>query len=214
MYVGLVLWGLSGLAIAGLMYRRGHNFWINAFIGVGYGPFLTVIWLQSRLHQSDEEHVVVGRTEPLPFGHLYVLVGLDGSEQSLRSVGALVDMLGSSIRRMRLVSVIDHELTDAADIYEVDERRIDHLEEAAMTLGFPNAEISLLKGRPSNALAAHGLANDFDMLIVGHRHNAVTSALLGSTSTQLARSAGLPVLVGPAVKSSVPYRDRLAAVVS
>ena len=41
----LAVWGLCGLIIAALLARHGHNFWLYAVLGLGYGPFLVAIWL-------------------------------------------------------------------------------------------------------------------------------------------------------------------------
>jgi nucleotide-binding universal stress UspA family protein len=52
------------------------------------------------------------------------------------------------------------------------------------------------EGRPANEIAAVAVANDVDLIILGHyRHSAVVEWLVGSTVDRLLRATSLPVLI-------------------
>jgi len=212
-FAGLAVWAVSGLVIAGFLARQGHHFWLLALMGLGFGPFLIVIWAEA-LHrlpsrvtmvQPDPTHVDITASGPNKpdltnehGGWIDVLVGLDGDDESLASVDSVLTTLGPAIGRLRLTSVIDHEIANANDAFERDDDRVAFLRTAAHKLGYEDAEISMVSGRPDKALLEHATTNDFDLVVVAHRRNELRGALRGSTVARLARSADLAVLIGPA----------------
>lgn len=191
----LVVWGLSGLIIAALLARHGHNFWLYAVLGLGYGPFLVAIWLGSG--RRGQSATLVASGAPNPDGWIDVLVGLDGTEAAVTSTAHVLSTLRPAIRRMRFASALDHEISNAMNKLELDDHRRDHLRAAATTLGYPDAELALVSGQPDKALVAHAVENDFSLLIVAHRRHPGISAVRGSTVARLARNAEVPVLIGP-----------------
>jgi len=196
---GLAVWACSGLIIAGLLARHGHNFWLLGLISLGFGPFVLLIWSKA-LYQLPSQVTVV-KDDPIKAdaGWIDVLVGLDGSDRSVESARSVLHTLGPAIGRLRLTSVIDHEVANAAEMYEIDDERIRFLESAAGTLGYDSAEISLVSGRPDRALVEHATANEFDLVVIAHRRHDIRGALRGSTAARLARTADLPVLIGPSI---------------
>ena len=168
-------------------------------MGLGFGPFLLMIWGEA-LHRLPSRVTVV-KADPVAWGAgwIDVLVGLDGSSESLASAQQVLAKLGPAIGRIRLTSVLDHEMANAAEVYELDDDRIRFLNDAALTLGHADAEISLVSGRPDKALLEHATTNAFDLVVVAHRRHDIRGALRGSTVARLARTAELPVLIGPAI---------------
>ena len=193
----LAVWGLSGLIIAALLARHGHNFWLYAVLGLGYGPFLVAIWLGAA--QKPGATLVAAGRPVNPSGWIDVLVGLDGSEAAVESTSKVLDTLGPAIRRIRFASALDYELTNAMNKFELDDHRRDHLRDAATDLGYPEAELALVSGQPDKALVAHAMENDLNLLVVAHRRNPNIGAVRGSTVGRLARNAEVAVLIGPPV---------------
>lgn len=194
----IAIWGLIGVTIAAALARRGHNFWLMAFIGLGYGPLLVIIWFLGA--RGQEPKVTSFRVPDEPGdGWVDVLVGLDGRRDSVKSVSGVLDMLGPAVRRIRLVSVLDFEFGNAPDAFETDERRMELLERAAEQLGVPNAELMLTSGEPAAALDGLAVQDGFDVIVVGHAHGALARTLRGSTARRLGTHAELPVLIGPDV---------------
>lgn len=197
----LGVWGLSGLIIAALLARHGHNFWLYAVLGLGYGPFLVAIWLGSRSETSRSETIVAEGEPANEDGWIDLLVGLDGTEAAVQSTAEVLALLGPAIRRVRLASALDHEVTSAMNQLELDDHRRDHLRDAAAALGHPNAELALVAGQPDKALVDHALENDLALVVVAHRRNPTLGAVRGTTVGRLARNAEVAVLIGPPAPS-------------
>lgn len=195
----LAVWGVSGLIIAALLSRHGHNFWLYAVLGLGYGPFLVAIWLSSSRDEPPSATIVATGGPANEQGWIDVLVGLDGTDAAVHSTGQVLETLRPAIRRIRFASALDHELINALNKFELDDHRRDHLSRVSRELGFPNAELALVSGQPDKALVAHAVENELHLLVVAHRRHPNIGAVRGSTVARLARNARIPVLIGPPV---------------
>ena len=198
--VALALWSLSGLAVALWLRRQGHNLAAHSALGVGFGPLVALFHLESRRH-TETTATVVGTGAPSETGGwIDVLVGLDGSDTSIASARGALAMLGGSVGRLRLSTVLDVETANRPDAFDADERLVGYLEGAATSLSAPGAELVLLTGRADVALVDHAVAEDMDLVVVAHRQHSRQALILGSTVARLARDAALPVLIGPPVE--------------
>ena len=195
----LAVWGLSGLIVAALLARHGHNFWLYAILGLGYGPFLVAIWVSATRERPAKATIVASGGPAHEAGWIDVLVGLDGTEEAVQSTAQVLVTLGPAIRTVRFASALDHEVIDAMNKFDLDDHRRDHLRQAAVELGFPDAELALISGQADKALVAHALDNDVNLLVVAHRRHPNIGAMRGSTVARLARNAEVPVLIGPPV---------------
>ena len=193
----LAVWAICGVIIATLLARHGHNFWLFVLMGLGYGPFLVLVWLRGVRGQPVRSVIIKPGGGQANAGWIDVLVGLDGSEASVTSAHEVLKTLGAGLGRVQLASVLDHEISNQPDAFTADERRIAYLEQAAIELDVPHAEIVLLAGRPDKALLEHADRNNFDVLVIAHRANDLVNTLQGSTASRLARRADLPVMIGP-----------------
>lgn len=198
----LVVWAAAGVIIAAILARYGHNFWLFALMGLGYGPFLVLVWLKGARGQQTQSVMIragsTGSSAGWPDdGWLDVLVGLDGSDHSVCSTRHVLETLRPAIRRVRLTSALDHEISNQPDAFSTDERRSQYLKQAANTLGYPDAEIVLLSGQPDKALLDHAEQDSFDLLVIAHRAEGIVTTLQGSTASRLVRRAEIPVLIGP-----------------
>ncbi len=193
----LVVWAASGVVTAAILARHGHNFWFFAAMGLGFGPFVVLVWLEGARGQRSKSVVVRSSDATNERGWIDVLVGLDGSADSVESVGQVLKTLRQAVRRIRLVSALDHEISNSPDSFLSDDRRVEYLNAAAQSLGVVDAEIALISGQPDKALLDHAAKNKFDLLVVAHRGHPVISGIQGSTVARLARSAEIPVLIGP-----------------
>lgn len=202
----LLIWGSIGLVIAAVLSRHGHNFFLLALMGLGYGPLLILIWLQSSSGQETGCYNIREATDASRPERVDVLVELDGTQGSIASAGIVLAAIGPAIGRVRFTSVIDHELFNSADVFQVDEVRADYLSRAADQLGHPEAELTLISGRRDKALRSHATANHFDIIVVGRTPRFLTDRLRGNTLSQLARHAEVPVIIGPAPNAATPNR--------
>jgi nucleotide-binding universal stress UspA family protein len=201
-FTALLMWAFAGVLIAWLSSRHGHNFWIMAVIGLAYGPLLVLIWIRGLKGQQTGSRLVRFDAREQRNGWIDVLVGLDGTSDCVESTGQALSTLGDAVGRVQLASVLDHEVFNSHDMFSIDERRIHYLQQAATKLALPHAELSLISGQPDKALHRHAAKHGFDLLVVSHRRAALPGAIRGSTATRLARSAEVPVLIGPATAAT------------
>ena len=197
--IALLVWSVSGLAVAVWLRRQGHNLAAHAVLGLGFGPLVALFHLESRRNVERVVSVVDVGGPPNEDGWVDVLVGLDGSTGSIDSTGKVLDMLGGSVRRLRLATVLDVETANRRDAFETDDRLVGYLHDAAAALSVPTAELVLLTGRADSALVEHAIDETMDLLVVAHRQHSRQALLLGSAVARLARDAELPLLIGPPV---------------
>ena len=119
-----------------------------------------------------------------------VLVGFDGSPESMAAARTAVEVLGERARRVTLCAVVPF------DVPEVVERRAGReLHEAAQQLG-PSVGESLTHGTPAPALLGEATAGGYDLVVVGRRGRERSAHVLGSTAIALASWNGsVPALL-------------------
>ena len=193
----LICWAGIGVAIAAVLARRGHNFWILAAMGLAYGPTLALVPLLAGAAISGRTVTAERGPDDRTDGWLTVLIGLDGTGASIASVRKVLRTIEPAVRRIHLASVIDHEIAANPDNFELDDVRWDYLHDAALGLGWPGADRSLLSGAPDDALVRKAGEIGADLILVGHRTRPMGRLVQGSTVVGLAKTAEIPVLVGP-----------------
>lgn len=192
--LALAIWSSIGLLASLLFRRHGHNFVLFAGLGLWLGPFVILIM---RSVSRDQRAVVrVLREGTASDGWIDVLVGIDGTPESVAGVEHVLTMLAPCIRRIRLVSALDGETANTPRAFETDNALEVELREASHALGFDGAELAFVTGRADRALVSHATEEGFDVIVVSGRHHRVLSTLLGSTVERLARDSGVPVIIG------------------
>ena len=132
-----------------------------------------------------------------------VVVGYDGSDDSLRAARHAAALASGLGRGLVLVHVVDADTEPVqADVQLAREL---HEAVAACQIGRPqrvDAAIAVERGDPVEQLTDLARRRQAALLVTGTRgRGAVTSALLGSVSSGVVRTAGRPVvLVGPAAE--------------
>jgi nucleotide-binding universal stress UspA family protein len=186
--VAVVVWVAIGLIASLVMGRRGHDAFGWLVLGAVLGPLAVPLAVRAVRGERPRSARVV-RTGSEGEGAIDVLVGIDGSDTSARALEAAVSLLGPRVGRLTLAQVVEH---DAPPIRRDTETSLGLL---AATLGDGVAGAVVLIGKPSEALSSYATSNDFEMLVVGRRGRGASRALLGSTATQLAHGADVPVLI-------------------
>jgi nucleotide-binding universal stress UspA family protein len=195
--VVLVLWVVTGLLTGIAMARRGHSWFGWTVIGCVLGPLVIPVALSSVGRLGDAPAIPVSPGEE-GSGRLRVIVGIDGSAESLVAVQSSIALLDEEIGVLTLAAVVGVDAARPDGMGEDQQQAEMALAQAAKVaegaLGRAT-ETVLLTGAPSRALLEHATATGADLLVIGSRGRGASRTLLGSVATQLAASAPVPVLV-------------------
>jgi nucleotide-binding universal stress UspA family protein len=104
-----------------------------------------------------------------------------------------VEILGSRIGRLTLAGVTEFDYGNP-QVQADTERALETLRGMAASASVAHLGITILSGRPAEALPKHGLREGYQLLVVGRRGRGASKAFLGSTAAQLA-NAPIPVLI-------------------
>jgi nucleotide-binding universal stress UspA family protein len=190
-----VLWVVIGVVSAFVMGRRGHAPYPWLLIGAVLGPLVIPVALaQTR----DEQRVGPPRIGSRPYrGPVDVLVGVDGSAESLAAADLVTRLLDERIGRLTLATVVNYE---PGDVAESDARRRAEEELARVASDVrprvtSEVDTVILVGRPDVALASYATEGQFDVLAVGRRGRGASKLVVGSVARRLSEHAPFPVLI-------------------
>lgn len=201
----LIVWVVVGASVGFYEVRRGHWRWLW-LVGAMVGPLAIPL---ARLANEQEPFIKGEVLEPSSRrGHpgLHVLVGVDGSAESLAAARGAAELFGSRLGELTLATVVDYEMasttsagtggSEAARVERAaaEERLREAAESLGAWLGWKPGTV-LLAGRPAEALRAHAADDGTDVMVVGRRGRGLTKQLLGSCADDLTRSAPVPVLL-------------------
>ena len=130
-------------------------------------------------------------------GPVDVLVGLDGSPESLRKAEVVANLIADRIGRLTLAAVVDYDTAlggAAAAAHRGAEHELSDAATRVRKLGYETTTV-LLAGRRAQALGAHAADGRFDVLAVGSRGRGASKLVMGSVASTLSRQAPVPVLI-------------------
>jgi nucleotide-binding universal stress UspA family protein len=192
----LAVWIVFGVVSALVMGRRGHAPFNWLILGAVLGPLVIPVAL-SRMR--DARGVSLLDPDRAAYrGPVDVLVGMDGSAESLSAAEVVADLLGDRIGRLTLVTVVDYDTALGGTAGTTRMSAEEELASAAAQLGQrlgSDVDAVVLAGRPAEVLAAHATDSGFDVLAIGSRGRGASRLVTGSVASRLARGASLPVLV-------------------
>jgi nucleotide-binding universal stress UspA family protein len=197
-------WLMVGAAVGVVEARRGY--WRLAWVvSAMLGPFAIPLALQRRrLAMPDPVVLARGRTRR---GRVDVLVGFDGSSDSIAAAELAIGLFGPRVRRVTLATVLDIDTAAPhADsrLYPQpwpEERQArELLDAAAVTLrassGHEAGQV-VLAGDPADALENYAREEGYEVIVVGCRGHGLSKMLLGSCASRLAGKTAVPVLIIP-----------------
>ncbi len=197
----IALWSGSGILACIIFRRHGHNLLLFAGLAVWMGPL--VIYMMLYVARQEEPMVVDVVQDGAPgAGWLDVLVGTDGSTESVTSVSAALTTLKPALGRVTITSVLDAETAHSPHVFSTDEEAEQAVRDIARRADLDGAALVLLSGRADRALSAYAQSERFDAILVGHESHRLAGALLGSTIRRLASDAPVPVIIGPPAEST------------
>jgi nucleotide-binding universal stress UspA family protein len=192
--IGLAVWLTVGITLAVLMGRRGHSPFEWFLIGAILGPIaLPLAWGRISSEPAVPNRETVDVVPGPGTGPVDVLVGIDGSPESESALRTAVELLGPRIGRLTLVGVTGFDYGNP-QVKADTERALETLQGMATSASVAHLGITILSGKPSEALPEYALRDGYRLVVVGRRGRGASKAILGSTAAQLA-SAPIPVLI-------------------
>lgn len=203
--IGMVAagWLSTGLVVAYLLHRRGHEFRTMAVLGAVLGPLFIGLAAHYARHRE--------RVAPIPLstgqrshGPIDILVGLDGGQGSPEELRSALRMFESRRGRVTLVRAIDFESADDDDWSDAKAAAAAELESWASCVPGDEPSTVLIPGPPEHALADYAVREGYGLLIlVGGWH---TKVLHGRHPS--AEELPIPVLILPPPVSGPDRRGR------
>ena len=197
LFIVFAIWVVTGLLTGIAMGRRGHSWFGWTVIGCVLGPLVIPVALSSAGRPHDAPAIRLAPGEAGSGSH-QVIVGIDGSAESLAAVQSAIDLLGDDIGVFTLAAVVDID-TARPDGTGEDQRQAQAALAEAAQVAYEKlgraAETILLTGAPAPALLGHATATGAELLAIASRGRGASRRLLGSVATQLAANAPVPVLV-------------------
>jgi nucleotide-binding universal stress UspA family protein len=192
--LGLVAaWVLSGLVAGYVMRRLGHDFFVWFALGSVIGPLVFPLAVaRARLTRATAEEIIPHSPSR---GKLDVVVGVDGSEESLTALQLALDIFGESATSITVATVLDHEARTAPAGEEARAEAAQLLDESTSSLDHPALSTQILYGRPDRALSEFAIHNGKELIVVGARGRGAAEALFGSVTESLVGDSEVPVLV-------------------
>lgn len=192
----LLLWLAAGLGGALFLARRGYRDRTWWFLGAMLGPLFVPIALERGRGQQQvvERTPAAGGTTDAD-GAPTVVVGVDGSAESDRSVRDTVRLFGEGDARVVLVMAVDPDIVEFHDDTERDRCRTLLTERAGW---FPEARapaVEIASGEPGRVLLDVAESEGADLVVVGRRGKGMSHSLLGSVAQYVTRHARTPVLL-------------------
>src|SRR4051794_19237002 len=103
-------WAAIGIVLSTVMGRRGHSGFEWLVLGTLLGPLGVILAVDAWRHDEDlHEAVLVGGVHALPRrGPVDVLVGYDGSPESVAALDSALALLGERLGRLSVATVVSY----------------------------------------------------------------------------------------------------------
>ncbi|HEX2064145.1 MAG TPA: universal stress protein [Acidimicrobiales bacterium] len=188
-------WLVIGLALSAVLGRRGHDGFTWFLLGAVLGPLAIALAVDSWRHAEHPAPRTLAVSTGADEGtDVDVLVGFDGSGESLAALATAVDLLGPRLGRLTLATVIPYD-----GGRERDREAVAALERQAERVAGRAPGTEVLRGHPAQALTTRAIEGGYELLAVGTRGSG-RAHLFGSAASELARTSKVPVLlVGPGI---------------
>ncbi|HEX6286786.1 MAG TPA: universal stress protein [Acidimicrobiia bacterium] len=187
-------WLVIGFSIAFVMRRRGHDFWVWAALGCVLGPLAVPLAIErGRYHSIEYQSPDVRDSH----GSFDVLVGIDGSAESIAAAKEALLLFGGWITSMTLAKVLDYDSGGSYTGAESRAAAIEELRSVASELRFEPTLTRLLFGRADEALMEYARGAGVDLIVVGACGHGLSERLFGSVTSRLVGGCDVPVFVGP-----------------
>ena len=196
-----LVWATIGVVVAFLMRRRGHDFSVWLVLGVALGPLVVPLAFERASYHSAAKYQPRGAPTP-PHVGFDVLVGVDGSDESVRAIDSALTLFGGLVSSVTVATVLDFDSETGISGLESQAAAREMLDDVADRVQHDPVHIKLLFGRPDEVLAEYARTSGMELIVVGARGHGASEALFGSVTGRLVGSSEIPVYVGSAVSTA------------
>lgn len=203
-------WVGTGLVVAFVMRRRGHDFYVWLALGTVLGPLVVPLAIErARFHGAVESESAAIPTPP--HRGFDILAGVDGSDESIDAIRSALDLFGDAVTSVTIATVLDYDSESAAAGAEPREKAEAMLRDVASGLDRNFVSSEILYGRADRALAEYARTHGAELIVVGARGHGASETLFGSITSRLVGARELPVYVGP---GTIGHHDGLGSAVA
>lgn len=185
-------WLAIGLVLSIVMGRRGHNSLGWLVLGALLGPLSVLLAVDAKRHDERLDPVLLAGRLPATSGTgpVDVLVGYDGSPESVAAMDAVVELFGDRLGRLTVATVVPY-----GDIRAQERLATEELQRLPSLDAGRAPDLEVLHGHPASALRQCAIEAGYELIAVGTRGKGLTKAILGSAASELARDSKVPVLL-------------------
>ena len=201
-----LIWAAIGAVAAVVMGRRGHASFSWLVAGATLGPLVVPVALSRTRQARTLPPTKVDRTRR---GPVDILVGIDGSRDSIAAANLVAGLVGERVGRLTLATVVDYDTAldgDKSHTHRTARAALARAAAAVKATVRRDIDTVVLAGIPADALTNHAVSARYDVIAVGNRGRGATKVVMGSVASRLTRSSPVPVLVAAA---DLPVRREL-----
>jgi nucleotide-binding universal stress UspA family protein len=188
------IWTAVGLVSAVVMGRLGYAPFSWLVLGLVLGPLVVPLAFSRTRQARQVPRAAVGVWR----GPVDVLVGVDGSAESIAAANVVAALLGERIGRLTLATVVDYDTAlggEAGPAHRATRLELAKAAEALAESITHDVDTAVLAGTPAEALVAQAADGQYDVLAIGRRGRGASKLVMGSVATRLSRDAPTPVLI-------------------
>ncbi len=190
MLLVVIAWLLTGITLALVLGRRGHDRFNWLVLGTVLGPLAVALAVDSWWWREERRAEVLAPTGPAhTWNDVDVLVGFDGSPESRAALRQAIELLGPRLGRLTLAAVVPYECGREV---EAAARQTLELEHRSLEVDGLGAELH--RGPTARVLADQATAGRYDVLAIGARGRG-RAHMFGSVAAELSRTSPVPLLV-------------------
>jgi nucleotide-binding universal stress UspA family protein len=169
-------WVLTGLAVAAVAIRLGHERRVWLALGTALGPVSLALLLLHRSPRLRPAPVVIDPGIPRS-GDVSVLVGLLGSAGDAAEAGPLLRAQGDQLGAVTLCRAVEVEAVTDPDWADRKQEATQVLRDGALFLGGVRPSLVLLPGPPADVIARYAIRHSFDHVVVLGDHRVQRSVI-------------------------------------
>lgn len=170
----ILIWGAwmgTGLVVAGLLGRRGHDQRAFSAMGLALGPFMIGIALGTARRCAASAQPIQLQTGHERDGDTRVLIGATGSGRTVAEAVPLLKRLGDAISVVTIAGIVDYEAAESPHWCDRKAHVAEQLDTARAILAEFDPGLVMLAGEPRSALRDYAASENYDRVLIVNERN-------------------------------------------